>query len=86
MTWPVAQALWPRRLALGAAFCFPRATLIGADLSPALVAYAIAQARSRGLSNVSFQVMDVMEPLAFPEASFALINGRLLWGFRLPAA
>jgi SAM-dependent methyltransferase len=68
------------------AFCFPRATLIGVDLSPAVVEYATAQARSRGLQNVHFQVMDVMEPLAFEDSSFDLINGRLLWGFMLPAA
>nr|BBH92253.1 hypothetical protein KTA_04520 [Thermogemmatispora argillosa] len=68
------------------AFCFPHATLIGVDLSPSVVEYATTQARSRGLSNVSFQVMDVMEPLAFPDNSFDLINGRLLWSFMLPAA
>ncbi|WP_069802610.1 class I SAM-dependent methyltransferase [Thermogemmatispora onikobensis] len=68
------------------AFCFPRATLIGVDLSLAVVEYATTQARSRGLDNVHFQVMDVMEPLAFEDGSFDLINGRLLWGFMLPAA
>ncbi len=68
------------------AFCFPQATLIGVDLSPSVVEYATAQARSRGLSNLSFQVMDVMEPLAFEDGSFDLINGRLLWSFMLPAA
>jgi SAM-dependent methyltransferase len=30
--------------------------------------------------------MDVMEPLAFEDGSFDLINGRLLWSFLLPAA
>ncbi|WP_376797018.1 class I SAM-dependent methyltransferase [Thermogemmatispora sp.] len=68
------------------AFCFPRATLLGVDLSPAVVEYATAQARSRGLEQVHFQVMDVMEPLDFPDGSFDLINGRLLSGFMLPAA
>jgi SAM-dependent methyltransferase len=67
-------------------FCFPRATLLGVDLSPAVVEYATAQARSRGLQNVHFQVMDVMEPLAFEDGSFDLINGRLLLGFMRPAA
>ncbi|RAQ94621.1 hypothetical protein A4R35_03680 [Thermogemmatispora tikiterensis] len=51
-----------------------------------MIEYATAQAWSRGLENVHFQVMDVMEPLAFPDASFDLINGRLLCGFMLPEA
>ncbi len=33
-----------------------------------------------------FLVGNVMEPLDFPDGSFDLINGRLLFGFMLPAA
>ncbi|RAQ94310.1 class I SAM-dependent methyltransferase [Thermogemmatispora tikiterensis] len=79
-------ACGPGGWALAVAFAYPNVNVIGVDLSPAIVEYATAQARSRGLDNVHFQVMDVMEPLAFEDGSFDLINGRLLCGFMLPAA
>nr|BBH92156.1 hypothetical protein KTA_03550 [Thermogemmatispora argillosa] len=79
-------ACGPGGWALELAFRFPKAEVLGVDISPQVIEYARAQAWSRGLSNVSFQVMDVMEPLAFPDGSFDLINGRLLCGFMLPSA
>ena len=33
--------------------------------------------------NVSFQVMNILQPLGFPESSFDLINARLISGFML---
>ncbi len=79
-------ACGPGGWALELAFRFPKAEILGVDISPQVIEYARAQAWSRGLSNVSFQVMDVMEPLAFPDGSFDLINGRLLCGFMFPSA
>jgi ubiquinone/menaquinone biosynthesis C-methylase UbiE len=78
-------ACGPGGWALELAFHFPRVEIIGIDISQQVIEYAHAQARSRGLENVHFQLMNVMEPLAFPDASFALINGRGLSGFMLPA-
>jgi ubiquinone/menaquinone biosynthesis C-methylase UbiE len=79
-------ACGPGGWALEVAFAYPQVEVIGVDISQQVIAYARAQAWSRGLENAHFQVMNVMEPLPFPDASFALINGRLLFGFMLPAA
>ncbi|WP_189361629.1 class I SAM-dependent methyltransferase, partial [Thermogemmatispora tikiterensis] len=43
-----------------------------------MIEYARTQAWSRGLEHIHFQVLNVMEPLAFPDGEFDLINGRLL--------
>jgi ubiquinone/menaquinone biosynthesis C-methylase UbiE len=71
---------------LEVAFHYPHVEVIGIDISQPVIEYARAQAQSRGLENAHFQVMNVMEPLAFPYSSFDLINGRLLCGFMLPEA
>lgn len=71
---------------LEAAFLYPQADFIGVDISPSMIEYARAQAQARRLENASFLVMDVMKPLAFPDASFDVINGRLLSSFMLPMA
>jgi ubiquinone/menaquinone biosynthesis C-methylase UbiE len=68
------------------AFQFPHVEVIGVDISPSIVEYATTSARSRGLPNVQFLVMDVRQPLAFPDASFDLINGRFLLSFMVPDA
>jgi ubiquinone/menaquinone biosynthesis C-methylase UbiE len=79
-------ACGPGGWALELAFHFPKAEMLGVDISAQVIEYARAQAWSRGLENVHFQVMNVMEPLAFPDGSFDLINGRLLCSFMLPSA
>uniref|UniRef100_UPI0035E46575 class I SAM-dependent methyltransferase n=1 Tax=Thermogemmatispora sp. TaxID=1968838 RepID=UPI0035E46575 len=79
-------ACGPGGWALELAFQYPRAEVIGVDISRQAIEYARAQAQSRGLENVHFAVMNVMERLDWPDASFDLINGRLLCGFMLPAA
>jgi ubiquinone/menaquinone biosynthesis C-methylase UbiE len=68
------------------AFQHPSAEVIGVDISPSIVEYANTSARSRGLPNVQFLVMDIRQPLAFPDASFDLINGRFLSSFMPPDA
>nr|BBH92308.1 hypothetical protein KTA_05070 [Thermogemmatispora argillosa] len=79
-------ACGPGGWALELAFEHPRLEVIGVDISRQVIDYARMQARSRGLENVHFHVMNVMEPLAFPDRSFDLINGRLLFAFMLPEA
>jgi SAM-dependent methyltransferase len=79
-------ACGPGGWALELAFAFPKVEVIGVDLSRQVIEYARAQAWSRGLGNAQFQVGNVMEPLAFPDGSCDLINGRLLLGFMRPAA
>ncbi|WP_052889866.1 class I SAM-dependent methyltransferase [Thermogemmatispora carboxidivorans] len=79
-------ACGPGGWALELAFAYPKVEVIGVDISQAVIEYARAQAWSRGLQNAHFQVMNIMEPLAFPDATFDLVNGRLLLGFMLPGA
>lgn len=58
---------------------YPEIELIAVDISPTTVEYANASARLRGLTNVQFRVMDINKPLAFPDDSFDLVNGRGLF-------
>lgn len=51
--------------------------VIGIDISEAM----ITEANRRRYPNVSYQVMDVRQPLTFPDLSFDLVNARLLYAF-----
>ncbi len=51
---------------------------LGCGLSELMVNYAQARAHSQGLDNASFKVMDLTGPLDFADASFDLVNGRLI--------
>lgn len=56
--------------------------LIGIDISPRMVEYAQKIARTQSISDrVTFQVMDALRPLQFPNDSFDLVNIRLGSGF-----
>jgi ubiquinone/menaquinone biosynthesis C-methylase UbiE len=51
--------------------------LVGVDISNKIVEYARAQAAAQQVSDrVEFHVMDALHTLAFPDASFDLINQR----------
>ena len=65
---------------LDVAFANPDAEVAGIDISKTLIDYANARARSQGLQNASFEVMDVSMPLSFSDHTFDLVNGRLLVG------
>lgn len=56
----------------------------GIDLSATMLAYAQAMADVMRLDNAHFRVMDATRPLDFPDASFDLVNARLISGFVLP--
>lgn len=71
---------WP----LDVAFEYPDIQVEGVDISQAMIDYAQARARVQGLHNASFRVMDITQPLDFPDNSFDLVNGRMI-GF-LPTA
>jgi ubiquinone/menaquinone biosynthesis C-methylase UbiE len=77
-------ACGPGGWALEVAFTYPEIEVVGVDISRAMIDYANAQARVQGLTNASFQVMDIQKPLDFPDASFNLVNARFI-NF-LPAA
>lgn len=63
------------------AFAHPETHVVGIDLSRTMINYARAQAQVQHLNNTAFQVMDIQQPLEFPDNSFDLINARLLGFF-----
>lgn len=65
------------------AFAYPEAEVMGIDISERMVKYAFAQAQSQRLTNVSFEVMDATQSLAFSDNSIDLLNIRFL-GFLAP--
>ncbi|HLZ56225.1 MAG TPA: class I SAM-dependent methyltransferase [Ktedonosporobacter sp.] len=60
------------------AFTYPDLYVVGIDTDQRVVAYALAQARVQALSNASFSVIDITQPLPLPDASFDFINARFL--------
>ncbi|MDQ2902660.1 MAG: methyltransferase domain-containing protein [Ktedonobacteraceae bacterium] len=70
---------------LDVAFAYPQSEVIGVDSSNTVIEYARAQAWTRGLHNASFQVKNILKPLDFPDASFDLVNARMIFSF-VPAA
>jgi len=77
-------ACGPGGWALEIAFAHPDIEVVGFDISQAMIDYARARARVQGLTNASFLVMDMRQPLDFPGSSFDLVNARFI-NF-LPAA
>ena len=77
-------ACGPGGWVLDVAFEYPHIEVTGIDLSQQMIDYANIQAQAQGLNNASFSVMDVTQPLDFPDNSFDLVNARFL-GF-LPRA
>lgn len=55
--------------------------VVGIDISRNMVQYAHAHASAQGLDNASFQVMDALQPFAFDDESFDLVNARLIATF-----
>lgn len=67
---------WIQQVAL----TYPDKQVFGVDISRVMIEYARAFAKVRHISNVEFQIMDITQPLNFPDASFDLLNARLLFG------
>lgn len=74
-------ACGPGGWVLDVAFHYPRVKVVGVDISRLVIEYAHAQAWSRGLENASFQVMNVLKGLDFPDNSFDVVNARFIFGF-----
>ncbi len=53
---------------------WPHMQVTGIDISRTTINYARAQAEVQNLKNVAFEEMDIYQPLAFPGASFDLVN------------
>lgn len=60
---------------------YPHMRGVGIDISQLMIEYATSLVQSQQLSNVEFRVMDVTQPLDFPDNTFDLINGRIFTGF-----
>src|SRR2546429_9251440 len=61
---------------------FPSCEVLGIDSSRKMVEYAKAQAQSRNVTNVQFQVTHALHtPYDFPAQSFDLINSRFSASF-----
>jgi ubiquinone/menaquinone biosynthesis C-methylase UbiE len=71
-------ACGPGGWVLDVAFALPDVEVAGVDISKTMTDYARARARSQGLSNASFGVMDITKPLDFADSSFDLVNARAL--------
>ena len=74
-------ACGPGGWVLELAFEYPKSKVVGIDISSTMVEYARAQAWTQELENASFTVMDALQPLAFPDHTFDLVNTRFLVGF-----
>jgi ubiquinone/menaquinone biosynthesis C-methylase UbiE len=68
---------WARTLALQ----YPGVQVVGIDISQTMLAYANASAQAQHLPNISFQLMDVTKPWPLADASFDLVNARLMIAF-----
>jgi ubiquinone/menaquinone biosynthesis C-methylase UbiE len=65
-----------------AALAYPHMRLIGFDINRSLVEAACACAEAQQLTDrVSFQVMDALAPLEYPNESFDLVNMRVAGSF-----
>ena len=70
---------------LDVALTYPEIEVTGIDISKSMIEYARAYAKVRELHNAHFQVMNALNPLEFPTASFDLVNARTIIGFVFPA-
>jgi ubiquinone/menaquinone biosynthesis C-methylase UbiE len=75
----------PGGWALGAAKQHSHLTITGIDISELMITYAQAQALRENIKNASFEVMDALAPLEFPDNSFDIVNIRTAIGW-LPRA
>lgn len=74
-------ACGPGAWVLDMAYEYPRVGVTGVDISHRMIEYAQALAREQNVHNATFHVMDVLEPLHFPDNSFDLVNARAMFGF-----
>lgn len=70
-------ACGPGGWALDVAYAYKHMEVIGVDLSEKMIDYA----NSRKWPNASFRIMDIRQPLDFPDNMFDFVNARLLLTF-----
>ncbi|HET9922320.1 MAG TPA: class I SAM-dependent methyltransferase [Ktedonobacteraceae bacterium] len=74
-------ACGPGGWVLDVAHAYPETQVVGVDISETMIQYAKAQAKVRHLDNASFQVMNILDLLDFPDNFFDVVNARLIVGF-----
>ncbi len=77
-------ACGPGGWVLDVAFVHPESEVMGIDISQTMISYANARARSQGILNASFGVMNILQPLDFGDNCFDLVNMRFLGGVLRP--
>lgn len=77
----VDLACGPGGWVLEAAFTYSDIQVVGVDISQRMITYAKTQAQVQNRTNATFQVASILQPLPFPDASFDLVNARLIVGF-----
>lgn len=73
-------ACGPGGWVLDVAFERPDCEIAGVDSSLPMIKYAYARAQTQKLANASFEMMDITQPLSFPDGVFDLVNARFLCG------
>lgn len=73
-------ACGPGGWVLDVAYAYPKVEVAGVDVSQTMIAYANARARSQGLNNATFGVINILHPLDFSENSFDVVTARALFG------
>jgi ubiquinone/menaquinone biosynthesis C-methylase UbiE len=77
-------ACGPGEWALALAFEYPDMHVVGVDISHIMIEYAQAQAGAQQLP-VDFRVMSILKhPMPFDDASFDVVNMRLVFGILFP--
>ena len=72
-------ACGPGGWALDVAYAHPDSQVAGIDISKPMIEYAYARASTQQISNASFGVMDITQPLDFSNDTFDLVNARFLF-------
>ena len=72
------------RWVLEIAHLYPHTQVTGVDINKSLIEYVRAHAKVQGIKNAHYQVMNILDPLPFPDASFDLINTRTLFSSLTP--
>ncbi len=74
-------ACGPGEWAMETARLFPDKQITGIDISNIMINYAKYTAQSLNIANAHFTISDATQQLPFPDASFDMINTRLISGF-----
>ena len=70
--------------AIATAQAYPHMQVVGIDSDAPMVESARAQAKTRGVDNVQFTLMNPFQTLDMPDGFFDLVNARFITGF-IPA-